>query len=477
MAFPLFRQALARAGLAFSMGILAILASPAVYGQTRPSTDVPVPSGPVSLVSPNLQDEKPQSPEKKPVSPTPAGQRPATAAQPANQVGQNQPAAQGQGNQEPTLPAEQFAALGGETAALDTPNMVGDLLNAGCATRTMVVLVANPPIFVAATPATPATPGTPFIPAVINDNGQIIKPAVPATPAMPGTPGTPAHFINVPPTPTTITVPVPAASHSFKIAENENVRPQDRVFFNFNYYDNVNGSLDRRLGADIGSQNVYRETFGFEKTFLDGNVSFGMRLPLNTIDASDGSLPGLGGTFTDVGDLAIIFKGLLWQDVASGNAVSGGLMITVPTGPDAFAGASSVVAPVHDTLFQPFVGFQWNLDRLYVHGFVSVDIPTDSSDSTLMFNDVGVGYFLLRNRGGDQFLTALAPTFEVHVNTPLSHRGAFACPGGTIDWVDLTEALEIEVRRRVTVNLGASVPVTGPKPYTLEAIAQVNVRF
>ena len=55
---------------------------------------------------------------------------------------------------------------------------------------------------------------------------------------------------------------VPSASHEFKIADNESPRPQDRVFSTFNFYNNVEGDANRRLGADIGLINVYRQIIG-----------------------------------------------------------------------------------------------------------------------------------------------------------------------------------------------------------------------
>lgn len=65
--------------------------------------------------------------------------------------------------------------------------------------------------------------------------------------------------------------PFPSAG-GFKIAENESPRPQDRIFFNNNFFDNINNT-----NTDIAS--VQRQTIGFEKTFLDGDASVGVRVP------------------------------------------------------------------------------------------------------------------------------------------------------------------------------------------------------
>ena len=90
------------------------------------------------------------------------------------------------------------------------------------------------------------------------------------------------------------------------------------------------------------------------------------------------------------------------------------LAVTPTTGPNAFAGSHSITS-FHSTTLQPYVGFIWNFQRWYLHGFTALDIPTDSNDVTLMYNDIGVGYFLYRNRMEGQAVTAIVPTFEVQV--------------------------------------------------------------
>ena len=59
-----------------------------------------------------------------------------------------------------------------------------------------------------------------------------------------------------------------------KIAVNQSPRPQDRVFYSFNYYSNVNGALNSRLDTPVSNLRVYRHIMGFEKTFFDGVKKF-----------------------------------------------------------------------------------------------------------------------------------------------------------------------------------------------------------
>jgi hypothetical protein len=261
---------------------------------------------------------------------------------------------------------------------------------------------------------------------------------------------------------------------TFKITDDESPQPRDRVFFDFNYYDNVGSAVNRRLGIDLHGVAVYRDMFGLEKTFLNNAASIGLRLPLNTLSASS-TTPGLGGTDTDVGDLTAILKYAFWQD--NGKVFSGGLAVTAPTGPGHFAGSNVPIA--HDTILQPFIGYLWARDRWFVHGFSGLLIPTEIQDVTVLFNSVGVGYSFSRASPEDRLLKAVVPTFEVHVSDPLNHRGAFRIndPAGTPDVVDLTMATTFALGRRSNLAIGIVTPVTGPKPFDVEALVQFNWFF
>lgn len=370
---------------------------------------------------------------------------------------------------EPLLGPERSGAFGGETVALAVPNMLGDFLAPSCALRTVLV-----PGQFTVIPGTPGVPGTPPIPPVLDRQGNVLIPGTPGNPAIAGTPPT---FI-----PVTASFVVPSASHEFKISDNESPRPQDRFFTSFNFFNNVEGTANSRIGSDIGNINVYRQVLGFEKTFFDGNASIGMRLPFNLLDAPNSGTPGLAGTWGDIGDLTVILKALIWEDREIGFLFSAGVAVTVPTGPDSFAGVDNVVGEFHNTLIEPFIGYLWNLNNLFIQGFSSIDIPTDSNDVTFMFNDIGIGYFLLRERGEPRvvsprvWITGLAPTFEVHVNTPLNHRNGM-CGINIPDWVDLTEGVTVEFNGRATLAVGVSTPITGLRPYDFEALAHFNIRF
>jgi hypothetical protein len=286
----------------------------------------------------------------------------------------------------------------------------------------------------------------------------------------------------------TVNARVPVVTRgAFKIAENESPIPEDRIFLTYNFYNDVAGTVfgggaprvDTRStviggnpavissvipGGVVGPFDVNREVIGFEKTFLDGNASIGLRAPLLQQQGNG----GFGGD--DFGDLSIVFKGLLWADNV-GDAFSAGLVVTAPTGPS----ITTVAGDIHSTLLQPWVGGVLSRGDFYAMGFSSVVVPTDARDVTLLFNDVSVGYAVYRATE-DRGITAVVPTFEVHVTTPLNQRSILA-PLHVPDLVVLTEGVQFVLGSRSTLAVGVAVPVTGPRPFDLEALAQFNLRF
>ena len=186
---------------------------------------------------------------------------------------------------------------------------------------------------------------------------------------------------------------VPPWVRGYKMADNQSPRPQDRLFVAFNFYDNLRQSPT----SELREVKVYREFFGFEKTFFDGNASLGMRVPLNTLSASG---VGRGGTSTAFGDLTVFLKEILLQDREAGFLLSGGLAVTPPTGPSNFAGAP-FARSIATTSLQPFLGYIWSSGRWFLQGFSGINVPTDPRVVTMYYNDIGIGYFFFapRTRG------------------------------------------------------------------------------
>lgn len=329
---------------------------------------------------------------------------------------------------------------------------------------------------------------------MIGDQAPIF--ARPNPPSQPPQPGPPPRFPGFKATATKGGTVVPWV-RGFKISDNQSPVPQDRVYFNFNYYNNMNYAVDRQIGSPVSGIQIYRYMLGFEKTFWSGWASFGLRDSIDTMSSSS-AYPILNGSHTAMGDLTAYTKFVLyqgWDDNngtsafsgfgypaqvggRNGGLISGGLAVTMPTGPSSFAGApfSKGFRAVN---LQPYLGYFFSRGNFYLQGFESVNVPCDPNDVTMLFNDVGIGYYLFRNPEMDTFITAFAPTFETHVNIPLNHQGVYNIndPVGTSTVVDLTLGANVQFGRRTVLLLGAVTPVSGPRPFAVEATALLNFYF
>jgi hypothetical protein len=254
-------------------------------------------------------------------------------------------------------------------------------------------------------------------------------------------------------------------------------RPQDRVFATFNYFNDVNADLNRRLGGTYSGVMVYRQLYGFEKTFLEGDASFGIRAPIDTITANS-PVQGLAPTRTAFGRLTPFTKFILWRDETAANLISGGLAVTVPTGPTAYAGAPYSVG-FRDVSIQPFLGYFFSQGRWYLQGFESIDIPTTSRDVTMIYNDIGVGYFLYQAADRRALISGIAPTLEAHINVPTNHRGSLrpGDPASTPTVFDFTFGVNFFVSNIGTISTGFVDPVTGPKPFAFEWTFLFNIYY
>jgi hypothetical protein len=252
--------------------------------------------------------------------------------------------------------------------------------------------------------------------------------------------------------------------YTAKIADNESVRPVDRVYFDYNYYNTLGGTGSLSPGTRIDG---HVETIGFEKTFLNGDASIGLRLPFFQFTGDD---------FHDsqVGDLSVIFKYVVSCDSCTGNMVSAGIVFTTPTGPSVEDGTGGTVNPL---IIQPYIGYIVNFGDFFVHGFESILIPTQSEDVLLMCDDIGLGWYMYRCECDDRMLRAFIPTMELHYNTPLTHRYPSTNDIAFPDDVNLTFGGTAVFDNNSTLGLAIAFPVTGPRPFDFEALVQFNWKF
>jgi hypothetical protein len=266
-----------------------------------------------------------------------------------------------------------------------------------------------------------------------------------------------------------------------KIAEDTSPIPRDRVLFDYNFFEGV--------PLAPGGVAVNRFTPGFEKTFLDGMMSFEMKIPMavtmnNTI-VQDGGADLSHGEF---GDLALTVKALLvqWDNLA----LCGGLMITVPTASDTNVvlsdGTPLVRIANQSTHLAPFLGFLWTPnERFFMQGFYQVDVEAGGCpvsvnlndaglqevgtlhDTTYQYIDLGLGSWLYRGHERHGRLTGWAWTAELHGSDSLAPTSAVSAgnwrigDSNSFDSWDLTVGTHLEFRDRSVLTLAYVDPLLG----------------
>jgi hypothetical protein len=305
------------------------------------------------------------------------------------------------------------------------------------------------------------------------------------------------YFIDQPSPVMSIVIPDPgAAPGAFvgrqKIAENSSPLPRTRVFVNYSYLSDA--------PLTPAGTNISRVTPGFELAFLNDNVSVEVRAPFASTLDSDMDFNGLTST-DDIafGNLTMYLKALMWSsDTFSWSA---GLGMTVPTADDFTVKLDGLKAlEIQNEAYHllPFLGFLWTpRERVFVQGFLQYDIDANGNavsmarfdegipegplrrigradDSTYAFVDLGIGYWMYRDRHCRGFINGIAPTLEVHYNAATNgadtvNRADFAGLGANV-WVGTPGDLEVTnmvfgltslICDSGTFTLGYATPVAG----------------
>jgi hypothetical protein len=250
------------------------------------------------------------------------------------------------------------------------------------------------------------------------------------------------------------TIPL-ATRGTFEVSENESPRPVDRVFATF---DSVGGARDADNRPD-----AYCGTVGFEKTFLDGNASFGLRAPL--VQASGTGIDGFG-------DLSLVSKYAFLHDAETGTVASGGLVVTAPTGRSVTLADGS---KSNSLLLQPWVGGILALGDAYALGFSSIVASSQNRDPTLYNLDLGLGYRLYQSQNPRAVLSSIIPTLEGHLTTAFGNH-----PSSNIQYADafvVTGGVHLGLFQHAYLTVGGAFPVAGGRGKEFGAIARFNYQF
>jgi len=301
------------------------------------------------------------------------------------------------------------------------------------------------------------------------------------------------------------TIGLSGGNRRFKIADDENPLPVDRVFINYNHFQNP------LLDTAGNKRNLEAFTFGAEKTFLDGTCSVELRVPFssgyNSTQVVDGGLAG-----TEFGDMTMVFKQVLLQRERF--ALSAGLGVVFPSGPDwkiVDTTGTAIEVWNESVHLDPFLGAIWApTDRLFFLFFGQLDFDTtgdtvlmrtingsDSlglvglfSEQNLAMFDISVGYRLYQNPSG-RYVTGIIPMAEVHYTTTLQDMDFVTGPMGSIgvdstgtgtgrrDIVNCTGGVCLQLGPLANLTVAGVLPATTglSREFDSEVIVQFDRRF
>jgi len=314
-------------------------------------------------------------------------------------------------------------------------------------------------------------------------------------------------------------LPVAGGSRTAKISENDISLPVDRIFFNYNHYQNIfmmqsqqaipPGPLTKR------EEPIDRYTMGFEKTFFDQNTSVELRMPFT--GSFTASLPGIAVDNGNFGNMAVIFKALLYRNENLG--IGAGVGFDLPTGSDTVArlGGTNLRFMNESLHILPWIGFlyspgdsQWGWgDSFFMTGFLQYDATASGNtvrfespggggpftslgkftEQDALYTDVAFGYWLHRNP--DARLSGLAIVNEWHYTTSMqntdlvagadSNVGAVVSNiGNRFDVVNTTIALQFLLFDMSSLRIGGVFPIGSrddQRFFDHEVQVQFNRRF
>lgn len=296
------------------------------------------------------------------------------------------------------------------------------------------------------------------------------------------------------------TTPIHGGDRLLKITEFNSPIPVDRVFFTYNHFHNA---IQESIDGTVVDRNLDRFVFGAEKTFNNGNSSIELRLPVVAgLDATQNTGDTISEEAVLFGDISLALKTILL--VRPNTIWTGGLGMTLPTGPDAnitFFGQTLQIdnEAVH---LSPFLGVLYTPNQnLFLQGFVQFNFDLNGNsfvastgpegviqDQTLMFLSGTIGYWIARDYSGASYITGIAPVLELHYTSTLNDADTDGAGGSTIlvndgenriDVLNLTAGTHFQLGPMSTLTVAAVVPLKDGenKLFDTEIGVQFNRRF
>lgn len=214
-----------------------------------------------------------------------------------------------------------------------------------------------------------------------------------------------------------------------RVQDNNGTIPQDRVFFDYNYFHNVPFTAN---GIDVN-----RFTPGVEKTFWNGMGSIDVRVPMGVTYNSNQIIDSVPDTSaTEFGNVTLITKFLLTSN--DDCALAAGMAVALPTADDfkIYSQTGSEILSIDNDSVHlvPYLAFLYapRGSDCFFQSFVTVDVDTNGNpvfgnlgtndleelgtwnDQTLVSASGTVGKYLYQNYSRQSRLQAVALVGELH---------------------------------------------------------------
>jgi hypothetical protein len=283
-----------------------------------------------------------------------------------------------------------------------------------------------------------------------------------------------------------------------RLQENNSAMPQDRVFFDYNFFHNV--------PLTSAGLNVHRFTPGVEKTFLDGQGSVEFRVPMGiSINSDVLSDAPVDTSHGEMGNVVVAPKLLLFAD--GSNAFALGCGVALPTADDLNISTSNgtrlLTIENEAVHLLPYVAYLYSPTRsnLFAHAFVSLDVDTNGNatsadvagtgfqeigvwnDQNLISGHLALGSWFYQNYSPAARFNGFAGTWEMHYTNTLNEGDSIAGSTFTVGDPDADLSLlntTIGGHARwglTTLTLGYCTPLTEDKVFDGELRCFVNRNF
>jgi hypothetical protein len=266
----------------------------------------------------------------------------------------------------------------------------------------------------------------------------------------------------------------------FKLSDNWQPIPIDRVYFNYNHFNNV-PTVITNSAVRVYNRSFDRYTMGIEKTFFGGMMSVDFRAPwisgLNGDQRLGLGTPPVQGT--QFSNLAVATKLLLISRRRF--ALSTGLGTTFPTGNNFrlldSSGTVELASMQNQSVhLQPFLGFVTTPGgRAFLQGVAQVDVDVNGNPvwlngagygriqaQPLLYTSLSGGVWIYENPCA-RLLSGVAPIIELHYTSTLKNTdqlsGQFSNILNRQDFLNLTGGTTFALGQRSYLTLAGTVPL------------------